>query len=181
MHKKLLIIALGAALAIPAMAQISVQIGIDLPLYPELQLVPGYPVYYAPQVQGNYFFYDGLYWEYEPSGWHVSSWYNGPWRGVGADQVPDFVLRVPLRYYRMPPRAGTMSGVPTGPAITATGTAGTAPASLRRRRCRPSSVPTAVTITRMPVRASNCSSNTATSRMTLSSASTCRRYAMNRS
>ncbi|MBS1135041.1 MAG: hypothetical protein H6R02_2182, partial [Burkholderiaceae bacterium] len=53
----------------PATAQVSigiglpgVSIGINLPVYPQLVPVPGYPVYYAPQVNSNYFFYDGMYW-----------------------------------------------------------------------------------------------------------------------
>jgi len=28
---------------------------------PELVVMRGYPVYYAPNVAANYFFYDGLY------------------------------------------------------------------------------------------------------------------------
>jgi len=39
-----------------------VSIGINLPVYPHLVAVPGYPVYYAPQMNSNYFFYDGMYW-----------------------------------------------------------------------------------------------------------------------
>jgi len=42
----------------------NVTIGINVPLYPELDSVPGYPVYYAPEVDANYFFYDGMYWVY---------------------------------------------------------------------------------------------------------------------
>lgn len=80
-----------------------VNIGINLPIYPDLQRVPGYPVYYAPQVQGNYFYYDGLYWVFERDEWYASSWYNGPWRRVMPDYVPVYVLRVPVRYYRLPP------------------------------------------------------------------------------
>jgi hypothetical protein len=59
-----------------------VHIGINLPVYPQLQRVPGYPVYYAPQAPGNFFFYDGLYWVFEDDGWYFSSWYNGPWLTV---------------------------------------------------------------------------------------------------
>jgi len=54
-----------------AIAQVSigiglpgVNIGINLPLYPELVRVPDYPVYYAPRLNTNYFFYDGAYWVY---------------------------------------------------------------------------------------------------------------------
>jgi hypothetical protein len=65
--------------------------------------VPGYPVYYAPQVNTNYFFYDGMYWVYQGDNWYASSWYNGPWGVVAPEAVPLFVLRVPVRYYRRPP------------------------------------------------------------------------------
>ena len=81
----------------------NVSIGINLPLFPELTLVPGYPVYYAPQVDGNYFFYDGVYWVYQDDNWYSSSWYNGPWLFVQPDYVPLFILRVPVSYYRQPP------------------------------------------------------------------------------
>jgi len=94
----------------PAVAQVSigiglpgVSIGIHLPLFPELVQVPGYPVYYAPRLSSNYFFYDGLYWVYEEDNWYASSWYDGPWWLVAPEFVPLFVLRIPVRYYRRPP------------------------------------------------------------------------------
>lgn len=94
----------------PAVAQLSinfsspgVSIGINLPVYPRLQRVPGYPVYYAPGVNSNYFFYDGMYWVYQGDDWYASSWYNGPWRLVDPMYVPAYVLRVPVRYYRHAP------------------------------------------------------------------------------
>lgn len=80
-----------------------VSIGINLPFYPTLVQVPGYPVYYAPQLNLNFFFYDGLYWLYQSDNWYVSSWYNGPWGLVAPEFVPLFVLRIPVRYYRAPP------------------------------------------------------------------------------
>ncbi|MBU4229992.1 MAG: hypothetical protein KKG88_06785 [Proteobacteria bacterium] len=80
-----------------------VSIGINLPVYPQLVAVPGYPVYYASQLQANYFFYDGMYWVYQDDNWYASSWYNGPWGFVEPYYVPLFVLRVPVRYYRQPP------------------------------------------------------------------------------
>lgn len=84
-------------------ADTRVGIGIHLDLFPDLQPVPGYPVYYAPHVSANLFFYDGAYWLYDRDGWYVSDWYNGPWDYVEPDYVPWFVLRVPVRYYRAPP------------------------------------------------------------------------------
>ncbi|BDG02860.1 hypothetical protein [Anaeromyxobacter oryzae] len=80
-----------------------VQIGIHMPAYPRLVAVPGYPVYYAPAASSNYFFYDGAYWVYQGDTWYVSSWYAGPWNVVEPYDVPVFLLRVPVRYYRQPP------------------------------------------------------------------------------
>jgi len=94
----------------PAHAQVSVaiglpsvNIGINVPVYPQLVQVPGYPVYYAPHANANYFFYDGAYWVYAGDTWYASSWYNGPWHAVAPEHVPLYVLRVPVRYYRRPP------------------------------------------------------------------------------
>lgn len=78
-------------------------IGINFPAYPRLVRVPGYPVYYDPGVNVNFFFYDGLYWVFQDDTWYASSWYNGPWDVVGRYDVPLYVLRVPVRYYRHPP------------------------------------------------------------------------------
>jgi hypothetical protein len=96
--------------ATSAIAQLSigiglphVSIGINVPVYPNLVPVPGYPVYYAPGMNSNYFFYDGMYWVYQGDNWYASSWYNGPWQPVAPEAVPLFVLRVPVRYYREPP------------------------------------------------------------------------------
>jgi hypothetical protein len=93
-----------------AAAQVSVNIGlpglsigINQPVYPELVPVPGYPVYYAPQINSNYFFYDGMFWVYQRDNWYASYWYNGPWELVAPEVVPLFILRIPVRYYRQPP------------------------------------------------------------------------------
>lgn len=112
MRHLLLTLPLLVGLSLPAAAQVSVgigiempglSIGINMPAYPQLQRVPGYPVYYAPQASANYFFYDGVYWVFQEDDWYASSWYNGPWRRVGREAVPLYVLRVPVRYYRQPP------------------------------------------------------------------------------
>lgn len=86
-----------------ALAQWSVSIGLNVPVYPQLVPVPGYPVYYAPGLNSNYFFYDGMYWVFIDDNWYASTWYNGPWQLVAPDFVPLFILRVPVRYYRQPP------------------------------------------------------------------------------
>lgn len=91
-------VSIGIGIGLP-----NLSIGINLPLYPELVPVPGYPVYYAPQVEANYFFYDGMYWVYQDDNWYTSYWYNGPWSLVEPAYVPLFILRIPVRYYSYPP------------------------------------------------------------------------------
>jgi hypothetical protein len=105
-----LLIALGMLYSVASAAQVSIQIGlpnvsigINLPAFPQLVVVPGYPVYYAPRLEANYFFYDGMYWVYQDDYWYASSWYNGPWWLVGPEVMPVFILRIPVRYYRRPP------------------------------------------------------------------------------
>lgn len=78
-------------------------IGINLFEYPTFAVVPGYPVYYASELDANLFFYDGMYWLYQDDNWYESSWYDGPWWRVDPDVVPVFLLRIPVRYYRLPP------------------------------------------------------------------------------
>ena len=81
-----------------------VSIGINVPTYPELVLVPGYPVYYDPRGTSNYFFYDGVYWVYQQDNWYTSNWYNGPWQLTAPEFVPRLMLVIPVRYYRQPPQ-----------------------------------------------------------------------------
>ncbi len=109
---RLALIALPMLLCVAALApaQVSIQIGlpgvsigVNMPRYPRLVLVPGTPVYYDSRADANYFFYDGMYWVYAGDNWYASSWYNGPWDLVYPDDMPLFVLRVPVRYYRQPP------------------------------------------------------------------------------
>ena len=110
MRRLIVLLSILTGTASPAFAQVSIgiglpnlSIGINLPLYPQFEPVQGYPVYYAPQVASNYFFYDGMYWVYQSDNWYASSWYNGPWAMVSPMYVPVYILRVPVRYYRYPP------------------------------------------------------------------------------
>lgn len=106
----LILLSMLLSLATTATAELSfsigipnVRVGINQPIYPQLVMVPNTPVYYAPQVDGNYFFYDGMYWIYQDDDWYASSWYNGPWGYVEPEIVPLYVLQIPVRYYRQPP------------------------------------------------------------------------------
>jgi hypothetical protein len=105
-----LLLSVALLLAMPAAAQLTmgwssptISIGINLSSFPSMSIMPGYPVYYAPQLKANYFFYDGLYWVFEADSWYSSAWYNGPWHTVDPMVVPPQVLRIPVRYYRQAP------------------------------------------------------------------------------
>jgi len=80
-----------------------VSINLGLPAQPAMALIPGLPVYYAPHVRANYFFYDGLYWVLHGDDWYFSSWFGGPWYAVDPYDVPDFILRIPVRYFPLRP------------------------------------------------------------------------------
>lgn len=86
-----------------ATAQVSVNIGINLPVPPSLIIVPGTPVAYAPAIPANYFFYGGQYYVFSNNGWYVAPRYDGPWVVVAPAYVPAPILTVPVRYYRAPP------------------------------------------------------------------------------
>lgn len=114
MRYVILAIAILLCPAVPTQAQAQTQLsisfgdrgvslGFEMSTYPTLVRVPGYPVYYDPRVDSNYFFYDGLYWVYQDDDWYSSTWYNGPWDRISPAYVPLFLLRVPVRYYRRPP------------------------------------------------------------------------------
>lgn len=92
------------ATAVPAAAQIHVDIGIHLPAPPRLVVVPEVrAVQYVPAAPANLFFYSNQYWAFSNGGWYVSRGYNGPWVVVAPQVVPRPVLLVPVQYYRVPP------------------------------------------------------------------------------
>jgi hypothetical protein len=92
---------LGAAT--PSPAQVNINLGINLPARPQLVAVPTSPVQYAPNVDANYFFYDGEYYVFTNGRWYISRSYNGPWALLEPEFIPMPVLQVPVRYYHRPP------------------------------------------------------------------------------
>lgn len=108
LHPFLPLMLLVPAISAPAQVSIGIglphmRIGINVPIVPELVPVPDSPAYYAPGMDMNFFFYDGMYWVFKDDNWYASSWYNGPWSAVHPEAVPLFVLRIPVAYYRRPP------------------------------------------------------------------------------
>lgn len=155
MRNKLILASLLWCIITPATAQVSIgirsanlSIGINLPVYPQLVRVPGYPVYYAPDLNSNYFFYDGYYWVYQDDYWYQSDWYNGPWDLVQpiydmcrnsycASRFGTTVCRHSIFSAGggMPHRAGMSTGAMTGLGIEVAGTSGIATQHLRLRPC----------------------------------------------
>jgi hypothetical protein len=93
-------------LAVPAHAQVRIDIGIHLPAPPQLVVVPEVRVVQyvpAPPTPANIFFYDGQYWVFVNGAWHVSRVHTGPWIVIAPVFVPRPILLVPVSYYRVPP------------------------------------------------------------------------------
>lgn len=88
----------------PAHAQVSVDIGIRFPAPPHLVVVPQIPaVQWVPDARVNVFFHSAQYWVFTNSSWYKGPGPNGPWIVVGPQFVPTPLLRVPVRYYHVPP------------------------------------------------------------------------------
>ena len=84
-------------------AEATVSFGVDLIAPPQLVVVPGTPVAYAPAVPANYFFYGGQYYVFSNGAWFASHGYRGPWVAVAPAYVPRPLLAVPVGYYRAAP------------------------------------------------------------------------------
>jgi hypothetical protein len=70
---------------------------------PRVVIVPQTPVYYAPDTSYNVFFFQDRYWSFHEGHWFLASSHRGPWISINMAQVPQPVLRVPVRYYTVPP------------------------------------------------------------------------------
>lgn len=102
---------LGVIIPIPGAAQINIGINIGTPppppivitAPPQLVVVPGTAVSYAPAVPHNYFFYGRKYYVLHDGAWFLAPAHHGPWTFIATERVPHPVLRVPVAYYKVPP------------------------------------------------------------------------------
>jgi hypothetical protein len=89
-------------------SDVKINIGLGVPPMvltapPQLVVVPGTPVYYAPDVSANLFFYKGRYYTVANGVWAMAPAYNGSWAVIQIGQVPAPVVAVPVEYYKIPP------------------------------------------------------------------------------
>src|SRR5687768_16332556 len=99
----LVILALVSSVGV-GRATAGLNIDFNLITQPQLAIVPGTPVAYAPAVPANYFFYNGQYYLFADGGWFVAGGYNGPWLALSPAHVPAALFTVPVNYYRAAPR-----------------------------------------------------------------------------
>lgn len=95
-----------------ATASTDVHIGIQIGAPPQLVVVPGTPVYYAPALPHNYFYYGGQYYLFSNDTWYFAPTYNGPWAAIAVEFVPRPILAVPVPYYKAPPGHWKRHGPP---------------------------------------------------------------------
>jgi hypothetical protein len=76
---------------------------IVVPAPPHFVVVPSTPVYYAPALGVDLFYYGGRYYRHHDGAWFMAPGYRGPWRYLAFEHVPRPVLGVPAPYYHVPP------------------------------------------------------------------------------
>ena len=65
-----------------------------------LVVVPGTPVYEAPALPYNYFYYNGGYYLYRERAWFWGASYNGPWTNIEPYSLPVRFGQMPRQYLR---------------------------------------------------------------------------------
>ncbi|WAC07473.1 MAG: hypothetical protein OS130_14830 [Thermodesulfobacteriota bacterium] len=118
MKRKILIALLGLSLTglhglfLPEKAfsgDVDVHIGIGvsvlpmvmMPAPPAVVLIPNTPVYYAPDMGMDMFFYSGYWYRRHHNYWFRAAYYNGPWMYMSPRRVPAVVMNAP--YHKIPP------------------------------------------------------------------------------
>jgi hypothetical protein len=89
-------------------ANVNINIGVPAPAIvvpapPRLVIVPGTPVFYAPEVEYNYFVYGNHHYVVRDGRWFRARTHRGPWKFVAVEHVPRPIVAVPVTYYRVPP------------------------------------------------------------------------------
>jgi hypothetical protein len=70
---------------------------------PQLFVIPGTSVFYAPDVPQNFFFYANRYYVFHDEAWFYAPSHKGPWTFIAHEHVPSPIRAVPVAYYKIPP------------------------------------------------------------------------------
>ena len=90
----------------------SMHLGLHIGNPPPLVVVPGTPVYSAPNLPYNYFVYRKHYYLFHEGMWLTSKHHDGPWIVIAVGQVPRPILAVPVDYYKDRPNHWKKHGPP---------------------------------------------------------------------
>ncbi len=71
---------------------------IVFPAPPQLVVVPGTNVYFAPDVSADVLFYGGYWWRSYEGRWYRGRSYRGPWHHTVRGGVPSAIYRLPRGY-----------------------------------------------------------------------------------
>lgn len=70
---------------------------------PQLVVVPGSAVMYAPGAAFNVFVLHGRYYSFHNGAWFYAGSHKGPWVVAPIEKVPHAVRAIPVAYYKIPP------------------------------------------------------------------------------
>lgn len=90
---------------VPAATRINTRVSppVVLASPPRLVVIPGSPVRLASETDFNVFVHGGHYYSFHDGVWFHATTHRGPWSGIGIKHVPQPVLAVPVKYYKIPP------------------------------------------------------------------------------
>lgn len=90
-----------------AAVSINVQIGapppVTFPAPPEVVVIPGTYIYYAPGISFDLFFYRGYWWRPWHGRWYRSQYYRGPWVYMAPRWVPRPIIGLSPGWHSRPP------------------------------------------------------------------------------
>ncbi len=104
----ILLVLMGLVSSSGAGVSVEVQIGAPPPVRfyspPEVVVIPGTYVYYAPDASIDLFFYEGFWWRPWHGYWYRSRYYGGPWAFMPVRRVPGPIVALPPGWHGRPSR-----------------------------------------------------------------------------
>lgn len=81
---------------------------------PPLVVVAGTPVHHVPSASFNLFVYNDRYYSHHNGAWFVAAGPRAPWTAIAIEAVPQPVLGVPVKHYKIPPGHAKKAGARGG-------------------------------------------------------------------